>query len=178
MPRVPWSREQSYLNVHSIQPLKFTEFVRKASGKFDARVMSAVGGLVGVVGAGLSPPAPGHADRLGSQQAAGAPALGRQPCPRLRAARPETLSEPAMNGEVSRQCPLAHTDLTSLWRTLDQHVPENRAVHGLRHRQPTVLTIEDHPPPRWASLSLSNWSAWTVSATTSGYNSYPASILA
>ena len=42
LPRVPWLREQSYINVQSIQPVKFTEFVRKAPGKFDARVMSQV----------------------------------------------------------------------------------------------------------------------------------------
>jgi mRNA interferase MazF len=42
LPRVPWLREQSYINVQSIQPVKFTEFVRKAPGKFDARVMDAV----------------------------------------------------------------------------------------------------------------------------------------
>ena len=43
LPRVPWLREQSYINVQSIQPVKFTEFVRKAPGKFDARVISEVG---------------------------------------------------------------------------------------------------------------------------------------
>ena len=43
LPHVPWLREQSYINVQSIQPVKFTEFVRKASGKFDARVISEVG---------------------------------------------------------------------------------------------------------------------------------------
>ncbi len=42
LPRVPWLREQSYINVQSIQPVKFTEFARKAPGKFDARVMSDV----------------------------------------------------------------------------------------------------------------------------------------
>ncbi len=42
LPRVPWLREQSYINVQSIQPVKFTEFVRKAPGKFDARVISDV----------------------------------------------------------------------------------------------------------------------------------------
>jgi mRNA-degrading endonuclease toxin of MazEF toxin-antitoxin module len=42
LPRVPWLREQSYINVQSIQPVKFTEFVRKAPGKFDARVVSQV----------------------------------------------------------------------------------------------------------------------------------------
>lgn len=39
LPRVPWLREQCYINVQSIQPVKFTEFVRKAPGKFDARVV-------------------------------------------------------------------------------------------------------------------------------------------
>ncbi|HZV35573.1 MAG TPA: type II toxin-antitoxin system PemK/MazF family toxin [Verrucomicrobiae bacterium] len=42
LPRVPWLREQSYINVQSIQPVKFTEFVRKAPGKFDARVIGEV----------------------------------------------------------------------------------------------------------------------------------------
>ena len=39
LPRVPWLPEQSYINVQSIQPVKFTEFVRKAPGKFDPRVI-------------------------------------------------------------------------------------------------------------------------------------------
>jgi mRNA-degrading endonuclease toxin of MazEF toxin-antitoxin module len=43
LPRVPWLREQSYINVQSIQPVKFTEFVRKAPGQFDARVVREVG---------------------------------------------------------------------------------------------------------------------------------------
>ena len=42
LPRVPWLREQCYINVQSIQPVKFTEFVRKAPGKFDARVVREV----------------------------------------------------------------------------------------------------------------------------------------
>lgn len=42
LPRVPWLREQSFINVQSIQPVKFTEFVRKAPGKFDSRVISGV----------------------------------------------------------------------------------------------------------------------------------------
>ena len=42
LPRVPWLREQSYINVQSIQPVKFTEFVREAPGKFDARIISEV----------------------------------------------------------------------------------------------------------------------------------------
>ena len=42
LPHVLWLREQSYINVQSIQPVKFTEFVRKAPGRFDARVISGV----------------------------------------------------------------------------------------------------------------------------------------
>jgi mRNA-degrading endonuclease toxin of MazEF toxin-antitoxin module len=42
LPRVPWLKEQSYINVQSIQPVKFTEFVRKPPGQFDAYVMSEV----------------------------------------------------------------------------------------------------------------------------------------
>jgi hypothetical protein len=38
LPRVPWLPEQSHINVQSLQPVKFTEFVRKAPGKFEARV--------------------------------------------------------------------------------------------------------------------------------------------
>jgi mRNA-degrading endonuclease toxin of MazEF toxin-antitoxin module len=42
LPRVPWLREQSHINVQSIQPVKFTEFVHQAPGKFDVRVISDV----------------------------------------------------------------------------------------------------------------------------------------
>ena len=42
LPRAPWLREQSYINAQSIQPVKFTEFVRKAPGKFDPRVIREV----------------------------------------------------------------------------------------------------------------------------------------
>ena len=42
LPRVPWLQEQSYINVQSIQPVKFTEFVRKAPGKFYAEVIKEV----------------------------------------------------------------------------------------------------------------------------------------
>lgn len=42
LPRVSWLPKQSYINVQSIQPVKFTEFVRKAPGKFDARVITEV----------------------------------------------------------------------------------------------------------------------------------------
>jgi mRNA interferase MazF len=42
LPRVPWLREQSFINAQSLQPVKFTEFVRKAPGKFDAGVVGEV----------------------------------------------------------------------------------------------------------------------------------------
>jgi len=42
LPRVPWLREQSHINVQSVQPVKFTEFVRRAPGKLDARVIHEV----------------------------------------------------------------------------------------------------------------------------------------
>jgi mRNA-degrading endonuclease toxin of MazEF toxin-antitoxin module len=42
LPRVRWLREQSFINVQSIQPVKFTEFVRKAPGRLETRVMDDV----------------------------------------------------------------------------------------------------------------------------------------
>lgn len=42
LPRVPWLREQSYINAQSLQPVKFTECIRKAPGKFDVRVFCEV----------------------------------------------------------------------------------------------------------------------------------------
>lgn len=42
LPRVPWLQDQSYINVQSIQPVKFTEFIRKAPGKFDSQVIEDV----------------------------------------------------------------------------------------------------------------------------------------
>ena len=42
LPRVPWLREQSYVNAQSIQPVKFVECVRLAPGKFDASVLADV----------------------------------------------------------------------------------------------------------------------------------------
>jgi mRNA-degrading endonuclease toxin of MazEF toxin-antitoxin module len=42
LPRVPWLAEQSYINAQSIQPVKYTEFVRKAPGQFDARIINEV----------------------------------------------------------------------------------------------------------------------------------------
>ena len=46
LPRVPWLREASYINVQSLQPVKFTEFVRQAPGKFDDRVLAKVEGAL------------------------------------------------------------------------------------------------------------------------------------
>jgi mRNA interferase MazF len=40
LPRVPWLQEQSYINVQSIQPVKFIEFIRKAAGRFDSHVIN------------------------------------------------------------------------------------------------------------------------------------------
>ena len=42
LPRVPWLQEQSYINVQSIQPVKFTEFIRKVPGRFDVGVLNDV----------------------------------------------------------------------------------------------------------------------------------------
>ena len=42
LPRVPWLREQSYINVQSVQPVKFSELTRKAPGQFDTRVLAEV----------------------------------------------------------------------------------------------------------------------------------------
>ena len=39
LPRVPWLREQSYVNVQTIQPVKWIEFARKAPGQFQPSVM-------------------------------------------------------------------------------------------------------------------------------------------
>ncbi|MEK7675204.1 MAG: hypothetical protein AAB676_05125 [Verrucomicrobiota bacterium] len=41
LPRVPWLLEQSYCNAQSVQPVKWTEFERKA-GQFDAVVVKNV----------------------------------------------------------------------------------------------------------------------------------------
>lgn len=42
LPRVPWLREQSYINAQSVQPVEFSECVRKAPGKFDPSVFEQV----------------------------------------------------------------------------------------------------------------------------------------
>ena len=47
----------------------------------------------------------------------------------------------AQERSIERRCPLAGEALRSLWMVLHQQVPESRDVHGLRHRQATVLAI-------------------------------------
>jgi hypothetical protein len=47
----------------------------------------------------------------------------------------------AQEREIDRHCPLEGEELRSLWMVLHQEVPESRDVHGLRHRQATVLAM-------------------------------------
>lgn len=42
LPRVPWLREQSYVNVQTIQPVRWTEFARKAPGQFQPPVINEI----------------------------------------------------------------------------------------------------------------------------------------
>ena len=42
LPRVPWLREQSYINAQSILPVKFSELVRKSPGQFDNKILENV----------------------------------------------------------------------------------------------------------------------------------------
>ena len=46
LPRVPWLREQSYVNAQSLQPVKFSELRRKAPGQFDSSVLEGVRQLI------------------------------------------------------------------------------------------------------------------------------------
>lgn len=46
LPRVPWLREQSYVNAQSLQPVKLIEFLRPAPGKFDARILTDIQAVV------------------------------------------------------------------------------------------------------------------------------------
>jgi hypothetical protein len=47
----------------------------------------------------------------------------------------------AQEQQVERRCSLEPEELLSLWKVLRDQVPESRDVHGLRHRQATVLAI-------------------------------------
>ena len=42
LPRVPWLREQSHINAQSVQPVKWSDFTRKAPGRFDRSVLEQV----------------------------------------------------------------------------------------------------------------------------------------
>jgi uncharacterized protein DUF4338/DDE family transposase len=52
---------------------------------------------------------------------------------------PESLREHEQ--KIDRCCQMPVEQLLSFWQTIHQQVPESRDVHGLRHRQATVLTI-------------------------------------
>jgi Druantia protein DruA/Transposase DDE domain len=52
---------------------------------------------------------------------------------------PPALAE--YEGKVDPRCLLASGEAGSLWQVLQQQVPESRSVHGLRHKQATVLAI-------------------------------------
>ena len=52
---------------------------------------------------------------------------------------PETLR--AWERKVKPGCQLPQDQLRRLWEMLHRQVPESRSVHGLRHKQATVLTI-------------------------------------
>jgi hypothetical protein len=43
--------------------------------------------------------------------------------------------------EIEASCQMPKDQLLSLWDVLHRQVPESRSVHGLRHKQATVLTI-------------------------------------
>ena len=52
---------------------------------------------------------------------------------------PENLREHEQ--KIDRSCQMPAGELLSFWQTIHRQVPESRDVHGLRHRQATVLTI-------------------------------------
>jgi hypothetical protein len=43
--------------------------------------------------------------------------------------------------KIELSCQMANKQMSSFWQTLHQELPESRQVHGLRHKQATVLTI-------------------------------------
>jgi len=52
---------------------------------------------------------------------------------------PEVLQEHEQ--KIDPSCQMANAQLTSFWETIHRQVPESRNVHGLRHKQATVLTL-------------------------------------
>ena len=43
--------------------------------------------------------------------------------------------------KIELSCQMANQQMSSFWQILHQELPESRQVHGLRHKQATVLTI-------------------------------------
>jgi hypothetical protein len=43
--------------------------------------------------------------------------------------------------QIAPACEMANDQLTSFWETMHRQVSESRSVHGLRHKQATVLTL-------------------------------------
>jgi len=60
-----------------------------------------------------------------------------------RKLRQRHLPEPLQAHElkIDLSCQMANGQMSSFWQTLHQALPESRQVHGLRHKQATVLTI-------------------------------------
>ena len=60
-----------------------------------------------------------------------------------RKLRQRQLPEPLREYEqkLVPACQMAPDQLSSFWQTIHQQVPESRSVHGLRHKQATVLTL-------------------------------------
>ena len=60
-----------------------------------------------------------------------------------RQLRQRQLPEPWREHEqkIAPACQMDRDQLGSFWRTIHQQVPESRSVHGLRHKQATVLTL-------------------------------------
>ena len=52
---------------------------------------------------------------------------------------PESLQ--AHEQKIELSCQMGNDQMSSFWQTLHQQLPESRQVHGLRHKQATVLTI-------------------------------------
>jgi Domain of unknown function (DUF4338)/DDE_Tnp_1-associated/Transposase DDE domain len=52
---------------------------------------------------------------------------------------PETLRE--HERKVDPSCQMPNDALLSFWQTIHQQVPESRNIHGMRHKQATVLTL-------------------------------------
>lgn len=60
-----------------------------------------------------------------------------------RKLRQRQLPEPLQEHEqaIAPSCQMANDQLMSFWETIHRQVPESRSVHGMRHKQATVLTL-------------------------------------